>query len=123
MTFSLKSCSLLLKRFYKNNDCASVALQKFLTLKCIKKKRSSDDCTGSVKMIQEFEKTGSFDVQSVRGRKRIDSMVIEKVATAKQEESSDGVKSCSVRGIVQTLDKPVSTVHKMKHLALLSLQN
>ncbi|GBM00545.1 hypothetical protein AVEN_77355-1 [Araneus ventricosus] len=33
MTVSLKDCSLLVKLFYKNNDCAPVALQKFPTLK------------------------------------------------------------------------------------------
>ena len=54
---------------------------------------------GLLKLIQKFEKTGSFDVQSDRGRKRIDSTVVEEVATAVQEESSGGVKPCSARGI------------------------
>ena len=49
-------------------------------------------------MIQKFEKTSSFDVQSGRGRKTIDSTVVEEVATVVQEESSDGVKPCNARG-------------------------
>ncbi|GBL94545.1 hypothetical protein AVEN_235631-1 [Araneus ventricosus] len=37
MTVSLKDCALLVKLFYKNNDCAPVALQEFRTLKDMKK--------------------------------------------------------------------------------------
>ena len=48
-----------------------------------------------LKMIQKFENAGSFDVQSGRERKRIDSTVVEEVHTAVQEESSGGVKLCS----------------------------
>ncbi|GBN75379.1 hypothetical protein AVEN_8064-1 [Araneus ventricosus] len=68
---------------------------------------------GLLKMIQKFEKTGSFAVQSGRGRKRIDSTVVEEVATAVQEESSGGVQPCSAREIARTLDRPVSTVNKI----------
>ncbi|GBL98473.1 hypothetical protein AVEN_257882-1 [Araneus ventricosus] len=68
---------------------------------------------GLLKMIQKFEKTGSFSVQSGRGRKRIDSTVVEEVATAVQEVSSGGVQPCSAREIARTLDRPVSTVHKI----------
>ena len=35
---------------------------------------------GLLKMIQKFEKKGSFVVQSDKGRNRIDSFVVEKVA-------------------------------------------
>ena len=35
-----------------------------------------------LKIIQEFEKTSSFDVQSSRGRKRIDSTIVEEEVTA-----------------------------------------
>ena len=51
---------------------------------------------GLLKMIQKFEKTGSFDVQSARERKRIDSKIDQEVATAVQEESRGGVKSCII---------------------------
>ena len=50
---------------------------------------------GLLKIIQKFEKTGSFDVRSGRGRKIIDLMVVEEETTAVQEESSSGVKPCS----------------------------
>ena len=64
-------------------------------------------------MIQKFEETGSFDVQSGRGGKRIDSTVVEEMATAVQEESSGGMKSCRAQGIARTLERPVSTVHEI----------
>ena len=41
-------------------------------------------------MIQKFEKTGSFEVESCRGRKRINSMVVEEVATAVLGSDSSG---------------------------------
>ena len=47
-----------------------------------------------LKMIQKFKKTGSFDVQSGRRRKRIDLTVDEEVAIVVQEESSSSVKPC-----------------------------
>ena len=53
---------------------------------------------GLLKMIQKFEKTRSFDVKFGRGRKKIDSKVVEEVPTAVKEESSGGVKPCSARG-------------------------
>ena len=61
-----------------------------------------------LKMIQKFKKAGSFDVQSDRGKKRIDSTVVEEVAIAVQEESIAGMKPCSARGIAQTLNRPES---------------
>ena len=60
---------------------------------------------GLLKMIQKFRKTGSFDVQSGTGMKRIDSTVVEDVAIAVQDESSGGVKPCSARRIARTLDR------------------
>ena len=37
MIVSLKDCTLLVKLFYKNNDCTPVALQRFRALKGMKK--------------------------------------------------------------------------------------
>ena len=68
---------------------------------------------GLLKMIQKFQKTASFDVQSGKGRKVIDSTVFEEVAVAVQGESSGSMKPCSALGIFQTLDRPMSTVHKI----------
>ncbi|GBM66464.1 hypothetical protein AVEN_146292-1 [Araneus ventricosus] len=113
MTVSLKDCALLIKLFHKNNDCAPVALQKFRTLKGMKKGVGPMTVQGLLKMIQKFEKTGSFAVRPGRGRKRIDSTVVEEVATAVQEESSGGVQPCRAREIARTLDRPVSTVQKI----------
>ena len=67
---------------------------------------------GLLKIIQKFEKTGAFHVQSGKCKKKIDLIVVE-VATAEQEESSSGVKPCSARGIARTCDRPVSIVHKI----------
>ena len=89
MNGSLRSAC---KAFFKNNDCTSEALQKFRTLKGMKKYFASMTVQGLLKTIQKFEKTGSFDVQSGRERKRIDSTVVEEVV---QEESSDGMKPCN----------------------------
>ena len=69
---------------------------------------------GLLKMIQKSKKTCFYDVQSGRGTKRIDSMVVEEVVTAVLEESSGSVKPCSAQGIVRTLDRPVSMVHKIQ---------
>ena len=56
---------------------------------------------GLLRMIKKFQKTDSFDVQSGRGRRINDSKIIEKVATAVQEESSCNVKPCCARGIAE----------------------
>ena len=51
-------------------------------------------------------------MQSDRGRKKIDSVVVE-VPTAVQEESSCAVKPCSAQGNARILDRFGSTVHKI----------
>ena len=61
--------------------------------------------------IQKFEKSGSFDVQSSRGRKRIDSTVVEETTKVQAVQSSD-MKPGTARGIVRLLKRPVSTAHK-----------
>ncbi|GFS48375.1 hypothetical protein TNCV_2297221 [Trichonephila clavipes] len=50
-----------------------------------------DNCPGTGENDSR-EDTGSFQVQSGRGRKRVNSMIVEEVATAVQEESSGGLK-------------------------------
>ncbi|GFX93992.1 DUF4817 domain-containing protein [Trichonephila clavipes] len=113
MTVSFKDHALLVKFFHKNNDCAPIALQKFRTLKIMKNGVGSLAAQGLEKMIQKFEETGSFHVQSGRRRKRFNSTVVEDVSKAVQEESSGVLQPCSARGIVQTLERPVSTAHKI----------
>ena len=82
MTVSMKDCFLLVKVFYKNNDCAPVALQKFSTLRFMKKGVCPMTVQDLLKIIQKFKKTFSLFVQSGRERKRIDSTVVEEVSTA-----------------------------------------
>ncbi|GFW29597.1 uncharacterized protein TNCV_3934651 [Trichonephila clavipes] len=106
MTVSLKDCALLVKLFYKNNDCASIALLKFRTLKDMKKGVGPMTTQSPEKMIQKFEETDSFHVQSGRGRKRVNSTVVDGVATVVQKESSGGLQPCSARRIARTLDRP-----------------
>ena len=60
VTVSLKECALLIKLFYKNNDCVPVALQKFRTFKDMKKGCLSNDCAGSVKSDSEIRKDRFF---------------------------------------------------------------
>ena len=55
MTVSLKVCALLVKLFYKNNDCTPIALQKFRALKRMKKGVGPMTVQGLSKMIQKFE--------------------------------------------------------------------
>ena len=96
MTVSLKDCVLLLNLFYKNNDYARIALQKFLTLKGMKKDFDLMTVQGLLKMIQKFEKTGSFNVQSGRRRKKMIPRYLKKWPQ-KCRRRSGGVKPCSLR--------------------------
>ena len=75
-------------------------MEKFWTLKGIKKGTGEMTTLDLEKMIQKFEKTGSFDVQFVTERKRIVLVTAEEVFTVVLQESSSGVQPCTVRGIV-----------------------
>ncbi|GBL91711.1 hypothetical protein AVEN_210653-1 [Araneus ventricosus] len=113
MTISLKDRVLLGELFYKNGDCATIALKKFWSLKCLRSGSGPMTAFGLKKMIDKFEESGSFDVKCGRGRKAIASTSVEDVATALQEASSSALGTCSARGISRTLDMPVSTVRKI----------
>ena len=80
-------------------------MQKFRTLKGMKKDVNSMTVQGLLKMFQKFGKTGSFDVQSGRGKKGIDSGVNEEEAKTVLEELNCGVKPFCARGIVSTVHK------------------
>ncbi|GBL75286.1 hypothetical protein AVEN_194509-1 [Araneus ventricosus] len=107
MTLSLKDRALLVKLFYKNGDCAAIALKKFRTLKGFRSSSGPMTAFGLKKMIDKFEELGSDDVKCGRGRKAIASTSVEDVATTLQETSS------SALGISRTSDMPVSTVRKI----------
>ncbi|GBO15596.1 hypothetical protein AVEN_176588-1 [Araneus ventricosus] len=86
MTLALKDRALLVKLFYKNGDCAAIALKKFRTLKGLRSGPGPMTAFGLEKIIDNFEESGSFDVKCGRG---------------------------SARVISRTLDMPVSTVRKI----------
>ena len=64
-------------------------------------------------MIQKFEKTGSFDVQSSRGKKIIHSTSVEEMVIVVQGQSSGDVQPCSAREITRILNRPANMVHKI----------
>ncbi|GFT22302.1 uncharacterized protein TNCV_3273011 [Trichonephila clavipes] len=92
MTVSLKDRTLLVKYFYKNNYRSPIALQKFRTLKGMKEGVGLMTAQGLKKIIQKFGETSSLYVQSGRGRKRVNSTVVEEVVMAMLEESSGGLQ-------------------------------
>ncbi|GBM62572.1 hypothetical protein AVEN_95550-1 [Araneus ventricosus] len=113
MTLSLKDRALLVKRSYKNSNCAATALKKFRTLKGLRSGSGPMTAFCLKNMIDKFEESGSFDVKCGRGRKAIALTSLEDVATALQEASSSALGTCSAQGISRTLDIPVSTVRKI----------
>ena len=92
-------CALLVKLFYKNNDCTSSSAEIPDIVQGYEKGIALMDVHGLLKMIPKFERTVSFDVQSGTGRKRIDSTIAEELATVVQVELSGDVKPCSAREI------------------------
>ncbi|GBO39634.1 hypothetical protein AVEN_166917-1 [Araneus ventricosus] len=113
MTIPLFYRSLLVKLFYKNVDCAAIALKKFRTLKDLRSGSGPMTAFDLKKITDKFEESGSFDVKCGTGRKAIASMSMEGVATAFPEASNSALGMCSARGISRTLDMPVSTVRKI----------
>ncbi|GBM05075.1 hypothetical protein AVEN_210789-1 [Araneus ventricosus] len=113
MTLSLKDRALLVKLFYKNGDCAAIALKKFRTLKGLRSDFGPMTTFSLKKIFDKFEESGSFDVKCGRARKAIASTSVEDVATAMQEVTSIALGTCSARRISRTLDMPVSTVRKI----------
>ena len=69
MGASLQERTLLVNLYYKNDNCARVVLQKFRTLKGIKKGVGPASVMVLKQMMQNFGTTGSFDVQPGRERK------------------------------------------------------
>lgn len=82
-----------MKLFYKNGDCAAVALQKFRSEKSVIKCCCSISANGLEKMIKKLENTELFEVKSGRGWKPVASTSVEDVSTALQEETTDGVQT------------------------------
>ncbi|GBM11637.1 hypothetical protein AVEN_16949-1 [Araneus ventricosus] len=89
MILSLKDRPLLVKLFYKNGDCAAVALKKFRILKSLKSGSGSMSALNLKKMFDIFEELCSFTVKCGRGRKAIASTSMEDVAIQHCRERQD----------------------------------
>ncbi|GBN58893.1 hypothetical protein AVEN_84747-1 [Araneus ventricosus] len=117
MTVSLKDCALLVKLFYKNNDLGTCSSAK------VPDTQGPMTVQGLLKMIQKFEKTGSFSVQSGRGRKRIDSTVVEEVAGGVERwcATVQCTGNCPTIGILSTVHKILRNIlhcypYKISHV-------
>ncbi|GBM56336.1 hypothetical protein AVEN_60317-1 [Araneus ventricosus] len=111
MTLSLKDRTLLVKIFYKNCDCAAIALKKYRTLKDLRSDSVPLTAFFLKKMIDKFQESRSFHVKCGRGRKAIASTPVKDVAL--QEASSSALGKCCARGISRTVDRHLSTVRKI----------
>ncbi|GIY50150.1 hypothetical protein CDAR_529301 [Caerostris darwini] len=116
----MKDRSLLVKFFYKNDDCVLAALKKFRSLRGMKKCCDPMSAKGFQKMIKKFEETGSFAVKSGRGRK---SVALTSVEDPQHHRKSRAVmcKRAVHERIARSLDMPESTRFNMlavysKHL-------
>ncbi|GBN36744.1 hypothetical protein AVEN_222292-1 [Araneus ventricosus] len=67
----LENQALHVKLFYKNGDCAAIALKKFRTLKGLRSGSGPMTALGLKKMIVKFEESGSFDEKCGRGMKQL----------------------------------------------------
>ncbi|GFV55484.1 uncharacterized protein TNCV_3776711 [Trichonephila clavipes] len=93
----------------RRNRCA---IRKFRTLKGLRKGPLS--AKNLRLMVTKFEKTGSLNVRSGRGKKPVSAEAIEKIALQVEEDNSSNVlASTSVRRVAEALDLPRSTVQKI----------
>ncbi|GBN40825.1 hypothetical protein AVEN_22106-1 [Araneus ventricosus] len=77
MNLPLKDRDLFVKLFYRNDNCAAVALKEFRTLKGLRSGSGQMTIFCLKKMIDKFEEKSSFDVKCGRGRKAIASTSVE----------------------------------------------
>ncbi|GFX44286.1 DUF4817 domain-containing protein [Trichonephila clavipes] len=112
MSLRLPDRALLVKLFYQNNNSAIVGLQKFRTLKGMRKGPMT--AINLRLMVTKFEETGSLNVRSGRGRKRVSAEAIEESCTSGGRGQNINVQaSTSVRRVAEALDLPRSTVQKI----------
>ncbi|GBO36631.1 hypothetical protein AVEN_203384-1 [Araneus ventricosus] len=107
MTLSLKDRALFVKLFYKNGDCAAIALKKFRILKGLRSGSGPMAAFGLKKKIDKFNSRIHLMRNVAEGG--IAPTPVEDVVTALQEASSSALETCSARGISQTLDTCLST--------------
>ncbi|GFX13328.1 uncharacterized protein TNCV_2907511 [Trichonephila clavipes] len=105
----------LMKLYYLNSENAAAAVREFF--RSLRKRRRGPMSERALKdMMVKFEKTGQLGVLPGRGRKRINTYVIEDIATTVVEASSESLHATvSVPTISRTLDMPYSTV---RHIML-----
>ncbi|GFY00190.1 uncharacterized protein TNCV_2835471 [Trichonephila clavipes] len=112
MSLRLPDRALLVNLFYQNDNSTVVALQKFRTLKRMRKGPLT--VKNLRLMVTKFEETGSLNVRSGRGRKHVSAEAIEKVALQVEEVKASNVQaSTSVRRVAEALDLLRSTVQKI----------
>ena len=73
MSLSIEDRALLVKLFYKKDDCGPAAIKKFRSLNGIKKDCGPISAKSLKNMTLKLEETGSFEVKPGRGRKSIAS--------------------------------------------------
>ena len=106
---TLPERALLVKLYYRNGENAAAAVREFRRLK--KQRRGPMSERALRDMMGKFERTGQLGVLPGRGRKRVNTVVVEDIATAVVEASRESLHgTVSVPTISRTLDMPYSTV-------------
>lgn len=105
---SSEDMALIMKLYYKNNECVKSAIRKFCTLKGLKKEEQFPKKNTIRRMIKRFESTASCHKISPGGRKSSDFQ--QKVETH-FESSLAGTVTCRKAG--SQLDISKSYVHQL----------
>ncbi|GFU93744.1 DUF4817 domain-containing protein [Trichonephila clavipes] len=106
---TLPERAFLVKMYYCNFENAAAVVREFRRLK---KQRCGPMLERTLKnMKAKFEKTGQLGILLGRRRKRVNTTVVEDIATAVVEARSESLHgTASVPTISRTLDMPYSTV-------------
>ena len=117
MTLSLQERALLVKLLNQNGESTTEALQKFRSLKWLRKCPSTSQ--GLVNMIKKFEGTEILVIQPRSEQKCSAAQAVDDVATQVEEDALQTIGSTSVRRIAASVDQPRSMVHKILQEVLL----
>lgn len=118
MSVTMQDRALLVKCYYECDSNERRALQKFRTVRGIR--RGPMTPQGLRKMMTKFEATGLLSVAPGRGRKSVSVETTEAVALAVEEAAMDSTQgTCSVSAVARRLDLPLSTVYKIVRKVLL----
>ena len=109
---SLPERALLVKLYYRNDENAAAAVREFPRLKEQRRKPMSEQALRDITVT--FKRTGQLGVLSGRRKKRVRTSIVEHVATAVVEASSESLHgTVSVPTISHTLDVPYSTIRQI----------